>query len=62
MENVLLDQEKCLACGQCISIASENFSWTDKDGITVAEVINDEITENTKTARDCCPVGAITIK
>ena len=48
----------CIGCGACCSIASENFTF---DGAT-AKVINEEVTDQAKEARDCCPVGAISIE
>ena len=55
MEKVKLNKDMCIGCGACCSIASENFTF---DGAT-AKVINEEVTDQAKEARDCCPVGAI---
>ena len=55
MEKLVVDRDKCLGCGMCVSLASQNFDF--EDGL--ASVINEEITEDAKTAMDSCPVGAI---
>ena len=57
-EKVKLNKDMCIGCGACCSIASENFTF---DGAT-AKVINEEVTDQAKEARDCCPVGAISIE
>lgn len=57
--NIKLDQEKCIGCGACVAIASNNFDFND-DGLS--EVKNNEITEETKDAVDSCPVSAISIE
>lgn len=58
MEKLKLNKDMCIGCGACCSIASENFTF---DGAT-AKVINEEVTDQAKEARDCCPVGAISIE
>ena len=58
VEKVKLNKDMCIGCGACCSIASENFTF---DGAT-AKVINEEVTDQAKEARDCCPVGAISIE
>lgn len=53
-----VDHEKCIGCGACIEIDSENLDY-DESGYAIA--INQNITEQTKDAEKCCPVGAIHI-
>jgi len=60
MKKVKLDQSKCIGCGACVAIAQENFAFEEEDNIS--KVINDEVTEEAKSAADCCPVEAITIE
>lgn len=50
--------DTCIGCGACIAIAPENFDY--QEGVSV--VINEEITDTTKEAKDACPVGAIEIE
>ena len=60
MENKfpVVDQEKCIGCGLCVTIASESFDFVDSGK---AEVIdprgNSE--EEIQEAVDSCPVDAI---
>ncbi len=56
MAKIIVDKNLCIGCGACTGIASETFTIGD-DGL--AEVINNEITDEAKTAVECCPVGAI---
>lgn len=58
MEKLVLDDNKCLGCGNCVATAPESFGW----GEGTAKVINEEVTEAAKNAKDCCPTGAIEIK
>lgn len=58
-EKIVVDKEKCLQCGMCTSLASDTFTFDDNGDI---KVINEEITEEVKTAADSCPAGAISIE
>lgn len=60
MSKIKLDQSKCIGCGACIAIAQDNFSFEEEENIS--KVINDEVTEEAKSAAECCPVEAITIE
>ena len=55
---VILDQEKCIACGACVAIAPENFDF-DESGLS--KVINDQPNDKTIAAKEACPVYAIDI-
>ena len=57
--SICRDEAKCIKCGMCGSMCSENLSF-DKDG--KSDVINETVTENTKNTAECCPTGAIEIK
>ncbi len=59
MSKVYVDKDLCIGCGACTGIASENFELGD-DGL--AEVTNEEITDNVKEASACCPTDAIKIE
>lgn len=54
-----VDQEKCIGCGACVAIDSDNFDFND-DGLST--VINDNVTEKTRNAIEACPVYAILIE
>ena len=53
-----VDHEKCIGCGACISIDSENLDY-DNEGFAIP--INHNITDLTIEAKNCCPVEAISI-
>lgn len=55
---VEVKQDKCIGCGACVAIAPENFDFND-DGLST--VISEEVTDNTRSAVDACPVFAIEI-
>lgn len=59
MKKVYVDQEKCIGCGACVSIAPDNFDFNE-DGLSHA--INETVTEKTDEAKDACPTSAIEIK
>ena len=59
--NIIIDKDKCIGCGTCVSLAPKSFK-IGKDG--KSEAINpakdDEAT--IKNAVDSCPTNAISIK
>jgi len=55
---IKINQELCVGCGACVAICPANFRMND-DG--KSEVIDQDITDQTKEATDSCPVQAITI-
>ena len=60
---IVVDKEKCLACGTCYATAPEIFE-SDNDGkpkIIVNEIEDPALIEKAKMARDMCPNGAIII-
>jgi len=60
MPKIIIDKEKCIGCGACVSICPKGFELIDcKAHAKKAEV--KKITCE-KEAADSCPVGAITIK
>ncbi len=56
MTKVIVDKNLCIGCGACTGIANDSFTIGD-DGL--AEAIKDEVTEEVKTAIECCPASAI---
>ena len=59
MGKVIFDQEKCLGCGACCSIAQENFTFNDEGK---ASMISDKLTDSAIEASEVCPTRAITIE
>lgn len=57
-EKLVIDPNKCIGCGACNAIASNNFGF----GETSAVVIKEEVTEEAEEALNCCPTGAISIE
>ena len=56
---IKVDENKCIGCGACVAIDSEHFAFNDQG---LSSVINQEITDSVKEAKDACPVDAITIE
>jgi len=58
---IIIDENLCISCGACISIADNIFALDEKTGkakvISQPKVIN----ENIKMAIKSCPVNAIKI-
>lgn len=59
MKKVILNEDRCIGCGACMSVAPDNFTFND-DGR--AEIINSELTNEAIEASEMCPVSAITIE
>jgi ferredoxin len=61
---VLIDQEKCVASGQCVVAAADVFDQRDEDGIVV--LLNPappaELAADVRHAAAVCPALAITIE
>ena len=60
MAKVKVDQEACIGCGMCVSLASGGFAF-DASG-EKAEVISDEVDSSVEEAAASCPVSAIVIE
>lgn len=62
--NIVVDQDKCISSGQCVSNASAVFDQRDEDG--VAFPLNEsppaEQAENVRRAAADCPAAAIYIE
>ncbi|MFD3520003.1 ferredoxin [Streptomyces sp. NPDC058653] len=61
---ITLDQDKCVASGQCVVAAAEVFDQRDEDGIAVlldAEPPADQA-DDTRHAASVCPALAIHIQ
>ncbi|MET7680440.1 ferredoxin [Streptomyces sp. NPDC005423] len=61
---VVVDEEKCVAAGQCVSAAVDVFDQRDEDGIVVLLDENppSELAEDVRTAAAVCPALAIRIE
>lgn len=56
-----VNQEKCIGCGQCVSLTDEKVFNFNDEGLAesiVSEVPEDQI-EAAKTAKENCPTEAI---
>ena len=60
---ISIDQDKCVASGQCVVAAEEVFDQRDEDGIVVLLNENppDELADDVRQAATLCPAMAITI-
>ncbi|MDT2005569.1 ferredoxin [Rhodococcus opacus] len=60
---VVIDEDKCVAAGQCVAAASEVFDQRDEDGVVV--LLNEnppaEIADDVRQAAAVCPALAIQI-
>jgi len=59
MGKVILNEDRCIGCGACMSVAPDNFTFNDEGR---AEIINSEINDNAIEASEICPVNAITVE
>lgn len=57
---LIVNKDKCIGCGQCVSICDNVFEFDDD---SLAKVIVDTIPEDNEeganTAKESCPTGAI---
>ena len=61
---VAVDEEKCVAAGQCVSAAMDVFDQRDEDGVVV--LLNEnppaELADDVRNAATVCPALAIRIE
>jgi ferredoxin len=61
---VIIDQDKCVASGQCVLAAADVFDQRDEDGIVV--LLNDtppaQRADDVRRAATLCPARAITVE
>ena len=61
IKEIQIDQNLCIGCGSCQAMAPKAFEL--KDGKShVKENWQEESEENIKTAKESCPVQAISLK
>jgi ferredoxin len=60
---VKVDQDVCIGCGLCPSIAANLFEMRD-DGkaYTIVDEVPEESEDDAKDAEESCPVNAIEVK
>ena len=60
---ILIDEDRCVAAGQCVAAAPEVFDQRDEDGVVVllAEEPSAELSEDVRQAAAVCPALAITV-
>lgn len=55
-----VNKDKCIGCGQCISICDEVFDFDDDNLATVkVNTIPEDKEDEAITAKESCPTGAI---
>ena len=61
---VTVDQDKCIASGQCVLLAPEVFDQRDEDGVVVLLNSNPppELDDVVEEAAQVCPSLAITVE
>lgn len=61
---VIIDQDKCVASGQCVMVAPDVFDQRDEDGIAVLLTGNPPagLADDVKQAAMICPALAITVE
>ena len=58
--NLKVNQDKCIGCGQCVSICEDVFNVNDEGLAEVIETpIKEEHLEDATTAKESCPTEAI---
>ncbi|MEV6511005.1 ferredoxin [Streptomyces sp. NPDC051642] len=61
---VVVDEDKCVAAGQCVAAAMDVFDQRDEDGIVV--LLNEnpppELADDVRNAAAVCPALAISIE
>ncbi len=58
--NLKVNKEKCIGCGQCVSLCEEVFDFDDDNLAKVKEnPVPEDIEEEANTALESCPTGAI---
>jgi ferredoxin len=62
--NVSLDQDKCIASGQCVLAAGDVFDQRDEDGIAVLLTAQPPaaLAADVERAASICPARAITLQ
>ncbi len=61
---VIIDEDRCIAAGQCVVAADAVFDQRDEDGIVTLLDENppDELNDDVRIAAQMCPASAIRIE
>lgn len=61
---VFIDEDKCVACGQCVAEAPDIFDQRDEDGIVILLDANPPADQNdaVRNAAGVCPALVITFQ
>jgi len=61
---IIIDEDKCVAAGQCVSAAAEVFDQRDEDGVVVLlnSAPGPELADDVRQAAAVCPALAIRIE
>ena len=55
-----VNKDKCIGCGQCVSICSDVFDFDDDNlAKVITPTVPEDKEEDSITAKDNCPTGAI---
>ncbi|MEV6631766.1 ferredoxin [Actinoplanes sp. NPDC051470] len=62
--NIDIDQDKCVASGQCVMTAPEVFDQRDEDGVAflLVDASDASSAEDVRQAAALCPAVAITLR
>lgn len=59
----IVDQEKCISCGNCLQVCPDVFAYDESNkAIVQKEPDTPELQECSKKAAEVCPTQAITIE
>lgn len=60
---IYIDEDKCVAAGQCVAVAADVFDQRDEDGVAflVDEDPPADLADDVRQAAAVCPALAITI-
>ncbi|RRO14277.1 ferredoxin [Saccharopolyspora rhizosphaerae] len=61
---ITIDQDKCVASGQCVMAAEDVFDQRDEDGVAVllTDSPSPELADDVQHAAAVCPAQAITVE
>ncbi len=55
-----VNKDKCIGCGQCVSICDSVYDFDDDNlAKVVVETIPEDLEEDSTAAMESCPTGAI---
>jgi ferredoxin len=60
-KKIVVDAELCIGCGSCEAIAPDHFKLDDSGKSKVIKQYSEEDKDIIESAKDSCPVGAISI-